>query len=118
MPEPFDTVVQREVQRDGLVHFEGRQYCVHLRHAGMVVEVRGCADRVQIFSADHLTQEYPRGTEERLLIDPSCYVAESDERIIAPQPLGKMGQRLQELYEMPVEQRPLDIYAALAEVAR
>jgi hypothetical protein len=29
-----------------------------------------------------------------------------------------MGRKLQELYELPVEQRPVDLYAALAEVAR
>jgi hypothetical protein len=29
-----------------------------------------------------------------------------------------MGQRLQEIWEMPVEQRPLDLYQALAGVAR
>jgi hypothetical protein len=29
-----------------------------------------------------------------------------------------MGRRLEEIYQMPVEQRPLDLYAALAEVAR
>ena len=36
----------------------------------------------------------------------------------APVPLGKMGQRLQEILAQPVEQRPLDLYAALAGVAR
>jgi hypothetical protein len=29
-----------------------------------------------------------------------------------------MGQKLQEIYEMPVKHRPLDLYGALAEVAR
>jgi hypothetical protein len=29
-----------------------------------------------------------------------------------------MGRRLQEICAMPVERRPLDLYAALAEVAR
>jgi hypothetical protein len=29
-----------------------------------------------------------------------------------------MGRRLQEIVLQPVEQRPLDLYAALAEVAR
>jgi len=38
--------------------------------------------------------------------------------VAAPVPLGKMGQRLQEILQQPVEQRPLDLYAALAEVAR
>lgn len=118
MPEPFDTVVQREVQRDGLVNFEGRQYSVPFRQVGRNVEVRGCTDKVQIFQGAELLREYTRGTEARLLIDSSCYEGSGDERVLAPQPLGKMGLRLQEIYEMPVEQRPLDLYAALAEVAR
>lgn len=29
-----------------------------------------------------------------------------------------MGRKLQEIYELPVDQRPLDLYQALAEVAR
>jgi hypothetical protein len=29
-----------------------------------------------------------------------------------------MARKLQEILNMPVEQRPLDLYAALAEVAR
>jgi hypothetical protein len=33
-------------------------------------------------------------------------------------PLGKMGRRLQQILEQPVEQRPANLYAALAEVAR
>ena len=41
-----------------------------------------------------------------------------DERVTPPVPLGAMGQRLQEILAMPVEQRPVDLYAALAEVAR
>ena len=35
-----------------------------------------------------------------------------------PVPLGRMGRRLQQILMQPVEQRPLDLYAALAEVAR
>ena len=38
--------------------------------------------------------------------------------VAAPVPLGAMGRRLQEILEMPVQQRPVDLYAALAEVAR
>jgi hypothetical protein len=38
--------------------------------------------------------------------------------VLPPTPLGRMGRRLQEIALMPPEQRPLDIYAALAEVAR
>ena len=35
-----------------------------------------------------------------------------------PKPLGRMARRLQEIAALPVERRPVDLYAALAEVAR
>jgi hypothetical protein len=38
--------------------------------------------------------------------------------VTAPIPLGRLGLRLQELATLPVERRPIDLYAALAEVAR
>jgi len=47
-----------------------------------------------------------------------CYEGEATEAVMPPPPLGRMGRRLQEIYDTPVEQRPLDLYAALAEVAR
>ena len=118
LPEPFDVSVRRMVGRDCLVHFEQRQYSVPFEHAGRAVEIRGCAGKVQILGGDKLLREYPRHSRERLLIDPSCYEGESTDRVHAPPPLGRMGKRLQEICSMPVEQRPLDLYAALAEVAR
>lgn len=118
LPEPFDVSVRRPVGRDCLVNFEQHQYSVPFTHAGRHVEVRGCAGKVQILSGDKLLREYPRHTCERLLIDPSCYEGESTERVLAPPPLGRMGRRLQEICSMSVETRPLDLYAALAEVAR
>ena len=60
--------------------------------------------------------EPARGTAERVLIDPSCYEGVSTDRVLAPTPLGRMGRKLQEIYEMPVERRPLDLYAELAEL--
>lgn len=118
LPEPFDVIVVRPVHRDCTVHFEQRQYTVPFEHVGRHVEVRGCAGKVQIVAANKVVREYPRRTEQRLLLDPSCYEGKSTERVIAPPPLGRMGRRLQEIYEMPVERRPLDLYVALAEVAR
>jgi transposase len=118
LPEPFDVVVSRVVGRDATVSFEGRQYCVPFEHAGSTVEVRGCAGKVQIVGEGKVLREYPRGSEQRFCYDASCYEGRSTERVIAPPPLGRMGRRLQEIYEMPVERRPLDLYAALAEVAR
>ena len=37
---------------------------------------------------------------------------------LAPQPLGRMGRRLQEIAESPVQHRSIELYARLAEVAR
>lgn len=83
-----------------------------------MIEVRGCADTVQIWADGTMQQEYPRHSAERLLLDPSCYTGEATERVLPTPPLGRMGSRLQELIAMPVEQRPLDLYASLLEVAR
>jgi len=119
LPQPFDLSVLRVVGRDALVSFESHQYSVPFEFSGLTVEVRGCAGKVQILSAEgRLLREYPRGTAKRLWIDPSCYEGQSTDRVLAPPPLGVMGSRLAEIIAMPVEQRPLDLYAALAEVAR
>jgi len=118
LPEPFDVVVLRPVHRDCLVHFEGRQYAVPFRYVGRLVEVRGCVETVQIWHDGELLREYPRGTVQRLLLDPSCYEGESTAEVRRPTPLGRLGRRLQEIYEMPVAARPVDLYAALAEAAR
>lgn len=118
LPEPFDVAVLRPVHKDCTVHFEQRQYTVPFAHVGRHVEVRGCAGKVQILAEHALVREYPRHTEQRLLIDPTCYEGESTERVHAPPPLGRMGRKLAEIYSMPVERRPLDLYAALAEVSR
>lgn len=118
LPEPFDVAVTRPVGRDALVHFEGRQYAVPFAHVGTAVEVRGCAGTVQILAAGRVVQQYARRTAERVLIDPACYEGPATERVLPPPPLGRMGRRLQEIAALPVEARPLDLYAALAEVAR
>jgi len=117
LPEPFDVIVHRPVRPDCTVHFEGHQYSVPFQYAGRSVEVRGCSGRVQIACDGEILREYPRHTDRLVLIDPSCYEGEATERVLAPAPLGRMGRKLAELYAMPVEQRPLDLYAALAEVA-
>ena len=118
LPEPFDVAVTRPVHKDCTVRFEHRTYAVPFVLVGQRVEVRGCATTVQILADGRVVKEYPRGTEERLLLDPACYEGEDTDRVLAPTPLGKMGRRLQEIWQMPVEQRPLDLYAALSEVAR
>jgi transposase len=118
LPEPFDVVVMRPVGRDGLVCFEGRQYSVPFRLIGETVEVRGVAGAVQLLKACGEVARHPRGTARRLVIDPQHYDGPNTERVIAPPPLGRMGRRLQELAEAPVMQRSIELYAALAEVAR
>lgn len=110
--------VTRTVHKDCMVRFENRSYPVPFALVGQRVEVRGCAATVQILADGRVVREYPRGTEERILIDPTCYEGEATDRVLPPTPLGKMGRRLQEIWEMPVERRPLDLYSALSEVAR
>lgn len=118
LPEPFDVAVTRPVHKDCMVFFEDRQYGVPFRYVGTSVEVRGCRATVQILADGRVVKEYPRRTERRVLIDEDCYEGEATDRVIPPPPLGRMGRRLQEIYATPVERRPVDLYAALAEVAR
>jgi transposase len=118
LPEPFDLAVTRTVQRDCTVNFEGRSYSVPFLLCGLGVEVRGCGEVVQIWHEGRVVAEHPRRTQERLLVDPSHYDGAGDDRVSPPVPLGRMGKKLQEILQMSVEQRPLDLYAALAEVAR
>lgn len=118
LPEPFDVTVERPVHDDCTVYFEGHQYVVPFDLARRQVEVRGCAGKVQIVHANKVVREYPRRTARRLLIDPTCYEGEATAWALPPPPLGRMGRRLQAILEMPVAQRPIDLYAALAEVAR
>ena len=61
---------------------------------------------------------YPRHTPERILIDPACYEGTGTAGCCPPKPLGRMARKLQEIAVLPVERRPVDLYAALAEVAR
>ena len=118
LPRPFDVAVTRPVEKDCMVRFEGRSYPVPFSFVGQLVEVRGCAETVQVWVGGQLLREHPRGTAARIVIDQSCYEGEATERVIPPPPLGRMGRRLEEIMQMPVEQRPLDLYAALAEAAR
>jgi transposase len=118
LPEPFDLAVTRMVQRDCTVNFEGRTYSVPFVLCGLQVEVRGCVSVVQVWHEGQRMAEHPRQTPERLLIESSHYEGVGDERVIPPVPLGRMGRRLQEIFDMPVEQRPLDLYAALMEGKR
>jgi transposase len=120
LPEPFDLVRTAIVHRDCTVAFEGRRYTVPFAHVGLSVEVRGCAESVQIVDpvTGGVLRRYPRGTPERLLIDPTCYDGAATERVARPTPLGAMARRIDELKRDGVERRSVDFYAELAEVAR
>ena len=84
---------------------------------GQNVEVRGIAGAVQVLKSCEVVAEHPRGTNARLLIDQSHYDGESDDRVIAPPPLDKMGRKVQEL-DAPVAHRAIETYHVLSEVAR
>src|SRR5512135_398814 len=118
LPEVFDVAVTRTVHTDCTVNFEGRTYSVPFVLCGRRVEVRGCACVVQVLHEGQIVAEHPRASRQRLLIDPAHYDGPGDDRVAPPVPLGRMGRRLQQILIQPVEQRPLDLYAALAEVAR
>jgi hypothetical protein len=120
LPEPFDLVKTAPVHKDCMIHFEGRSYPVPFLYVGREVEVRGCSGRVQILDPQtaRILRCYPRHTVERILIDESCYEGPGTAEVIPPRPLGRMARKLQEIAALPVEQRPVDLYAALAEVAR
>lgn len=120
LPEPFDMVKTAPVHKDCVVHFEGRSYVVPFAYVGREVEVRGCSGSVQILDPRTAVVliSYPRHTPERLLIEPACYDGPGTAEVLPPKPLGRMARKLQEIAALPVERRPVDLYAALAEVAR
>lgn len=118
LPEPFDLVATRRVQPDCTVGFESRRYSVPFELLDRQVEVRGCAGVVQVVFDGGVVAEHPRHTPERILIDPAHYQGKASSEVLPPTPLGRMGRRLQEIAAMSPAQRPVDLYAALAEVAR
>jgi transposase len=118
LPEPFDIAVTRTVAVDATVGFEQRRYSVPFQWVGRRVEIRGGAGRVQVLADQRVIASHPRHTPERILIDPSHYEGPSTDSVQAPMPLGRMGRKLAAISAMPPERRPLDLYAALAEVAR
>lgn len=118
LPEPFDIAVTRTVAPDATIGFEQRRYSVPFAWIGRRVEVRGAAARVQVLADHQLVASHPRHTPERILIDPAHYEGPSTDTVQAPMPLGRMGKKLQQLARLRPEQRPLNLYAALAGVAR
>jgi hypothetical protein len=120
LPEPFDLVMTVPVHKDCVAHFEGRSYVVPFVYAHRTVEVRGCSECVQILDPQtgKLLVSYPRHTPHRICIDQACYDGPGTAAVLPPKPLGRMARKLQEIAALPVQQRPVDLYAALAEVAR
>jgi transposase len=118
LPEPFDVAVTRPVGSDCTVAFEGRRYSVPFEWLGRRIEVRGCNRTVQMVADGRIVAEHPRQGRERIVIDPRHYEGEATADVLPPIPLGRMGRRLQQIAGMAPDVRPLDLYAALAEVAR
>jgi transposase len=120
LPEPFDLVRSCRVYKDCSVRFEGRTYIVPFRYWDKEVEIRGCSGVVQVLDprTGGVVVSYPRHTAERILIDPACYDGPATDQVQRPAPLGRMGRRLMEIAALPVQRRPIDLYAALAEAAR
>lgn len=118
LPEPFDIAVSRTVAVDATIGFESRRYSVPFAFVGRPVEVRGADSRVQVLADHRVVAVHPRHTPERIVIDPAHYHGDSTPTVRAPQPLGRMGRKLEAIAALAPEHRPLDLYAALAEVAR
>ena len=118
LPEPFDIVVRRPVGIDCMVNFEGRRYSVPFRFIGQEVEIRGLAGRVQFLKNAQVIAEHPRGTAALIVRDEAHYDGEDTDRVRAPMPLERMGRHLRDIAANNVEQRSIDLYARLAEVAR
>ena len=120
LPQPFDLIRTCAVHKDSTIRFEGRTYTVPFKYAYGQVEVRGCNGFIQIVDCNdgEVVRQYPRQTQERLIVDATCYDGHSTETVSAPKPLGKMARKLNEIAALPVQQRSIDIYAAVAEVTR
>ena len=131
MVDLFDKVVSRQVRRECLVSFEGRRYSVPFAWVGRSVEVRGTAREVVILGEGAEVARHPRGTEARLVLDPSHYEGESTDRVLRPTPLGRRARQQLALRPapppsavaaVPADPRPvgrsLEDYARLVEGKR
>jgi hypothetical protein len=91
---------------------------VPFRLVGQSVEIRGGARHVLVLDRGVVVARHPRRSEARIVIDPSHYDGKATAEVLPPPPLGRMGRRLLEIAALEPQRRPLDLYAALAEVAR
>ncbi len=121
LPEPFDLIKQAAVHKDCTIRFEGRTYSVPYRFAGQRVEVRGCSGTIQIIdpSNGQIVKQYPRNTEQLLLIDQACYEPSSDDKehdhgLPRPLPLGRMARHIEQLANQGTATRSIDFYASIA----
>ena len=125
LPEPFDLIRTCPVHKNSTIRFEGRTYTVPFRYAYGSVEVRGCSGFIQVVDRKNgqIIKQYPRKTEQLLLVDPACYQGNATGRVAAPRPLGRLdyhkaARKLEEITALPVQLRSIEIYAQVAEVAR
>jgi hypothetical protein len=120
LPEPSDLVMTVPVHKDCVAHFEGRSYVVPFLYAHRCMEVRGCSECVQILDIQtgKLLASCSRHTPQRIWIDPACHDGPGTAEVLPPKPLGRMIRQLQEIAALPLQPRPMDLYAALAQVAR
>lgn len=120
LSEPFDLLRTCQVHKDATIRFEGRTYTVPFEYAYRTVEVRGCSGFIQVVDrkTGEILRQYPRGTQERLIVDPTCYDGEATATIAAPRPLGRLARKLAEVAAAPAPMRSIEIYAQLAEVAQ
>ncbi|MDB4778271.1 IS21 family transposase [bacterium] len=120
LPEPFDLVRTCAVHKDCTIRFEGRTYSVPFKYAYGSVEVRGCSGFIQVVDRGdgQIIKQYPRKTGQLLFVDNTCYEGESTAEVASPRRLGRVARKLEEISELPVQLRSIEIYAQLAGVCR
>lgn len=120
MPEPFDLIKQAQVYKDCTIRFEGKTLSVPFRYAHKTVEVRGCAQVVQIVdpTTGEIVQEFTRNSRGLIQINQACYepteAEQLDDSIPKPLPLGAMAKRIEELTSTGAPCRSIDFYESLA----
>lgn len=120
LPEPFDLIRTCRVHKDATIRFEGRTYSVPFQYAHGSIEVRGCNGFLQVVdrSDGQIVKQYPRKTEQLLFVDAACYSGPSTDEVTAPQRLGRVARKLDEVAALPVQLRSIEIYAQLSEVCQ